>query len=182
MSLKGRLLLANPAMPDPNFHRTVVLVLEHSVDGAVGVVLNRPTDTAVGGALPRWGDLATDPPVLFAGGPVEPSAAICLAEVSGTVERESWRRVLGELGTLDLSADESSASEGVRGLRVFAGYAGWAAGQVEAELEAKGWFVVDAQPGDVLSARPAQLWNAVLRRQGGWLAALAAFPAAPSVN
>jgi putative transcriptional regulator len=130
--------------------------------------------------------LAADPPVVFVGGPVEPSAAICLAEVTGTVtgtgERENWRRVLGGLGTLDLSADEVELAQGVRGLRVFVGYAGWAGGQLEAELEASGWFVVDAQPGDALSARPGQLWGTVLRRQGGWLAALAAFPAEPSVN
>jgi putative transcriptional regulator len=181
-SLKGRLLLANPAMPDPNFHRTVVLMLEHSDDGAVGLVLNRPTDTSVGGALPQWSDLAADPPVLFVGGPVEPGAAICLAEVTGSTERESWRPVLGGLGTLDLSADEALASEGVSGLRVFAGYAGWAPGQLEAELEAQGWFVVDARPGDALCPRPGQLWSTVLRRQGGWLAALASFPAEPSVN
>jgi putative transcriptional regulator len=180
--LKGRLLIANPAMPDPNFHRTVVLMLEHTAEGALGVVLNRPSDTEVGGALPQWGSLAVEPPVVFVGGPVEPTAAICLAEVEEEPTRERWQPVLGELGTLDLSADEADLLGRVRALRVFAGYAGWSGGQLETELEAGAWFVVDAEAGDALGSRPAQLWHDILRRQDGWLAALAAYPEDPGCN
>jgi putative transcriptional regulator len=181
-SLKSRLLVANPAMPDPNFHRTVVLVLEHSPEGALGLVLNRPSDTEVGGALPEWGRLAVEPPVVFVGGPVEPTAAICLAELDEEQEGERWRPLVGELGTLDLTAEEADLAGRVRGLRVFAGYAGWSAGQVEGELEVSAWFVVDAEPGDALGPRPGDLWHDVLRRQGGWLASLAAYPDDPSTN
>jgi putative transcriptional regulator len=182
LSLKGRLLVANPAMPDPNFHRTVVLILEHSPDGALGLVLNRPSDTDVGGALPQWEPMAAEPPVVFVGGPVEPTAAICLAELDDEQEGERWRSVLGELGTLDLTAEEADLVGRVRGLRVFAGYTGWSAGQVEGELEVSAWFVVDAEAGDALGPRPMDLWHDVLRRQGGWLASLAAYPDDPSNN
>ncbi len=178
---KGRLLVANPALPDPNFHRTVVLMLEHTADGAVGVVLNRPSQLTVAEPLPRWEALAADPPVLFVGGPVEPSSAICLAEVIGDEVEQSWQPVLDGLGALDLEADDE-ASAPVHRLRVFAGYAGWGPGQLEAEIDAGAWFVVAAETDDVMSPEPRGLWRAVLRRQAGWLTALASYPDDPSLN
>jgi putative transcriptional regulator len=181
--VKGRLLVANPALPDPNFHRTVVFMLEHGDGGALGVVLNRPSETAVSDPLPRCESLAAEPSVVFVGGPVEPAAAICLAEVEAAVGMH-WNPVLGAVGTLDLG-DGSGAEDllgQVQRLRVFAGYAGWGPGQVEAELEAGAWFVVDALAADVLCDQPRLLWRTVLRRQGGWLASLSSFPDDPSVN
>ena len=181
-SLRGKLLVANPALPDPNFHRTVVLMLEHSAEGAVGVVLNRPTATDVGDAVPEWGAFAAEPPVLFEGGPVQPQAAICLAEVAGAGATPQWHPVLGEVGTLDLTAHEDDVTPPVSRLRVFAGYAGWGAGQLEHELDLGAWFTVDAGPDDVLSGEPRMLWPRVLKRQGGLLAALASYPDNPRVN
>lgn len=180
--LKGRLLVANPALPDVNFHRAVVLLLDHGEEGAVGVVLNRPSTTEVGDAVPQWEALAAEPPVLFVGGPVQQEAAICLAEVGGAEDGEAWRRVMGELGTLDLAAGEGDLQGHVQRIRVFAGYAGWGTGQLETELAAGAWFVADARPEDVLSEEPGLLWRRVLKRQGGLLAALANHPDDPSVN
>jgi len=179
--LKGRLLVANPALPDPNFHRTVVLMLSHGSEGALGVVINRPSELSLAGPLPVCEPLAAEPGVVFVGGPVEPGAAICLAEVEGSSDDgERWQQVLGSVGTLDLSADEMMLR--VQRLRVFAGYSGWGAGQLETELEAGAWFVADARPDDALSSAPARLWREVLHRQGGWLAGLANFPEDPSSN
>jgi putative transcriptional regulator len=192
VSLKGRLLVANPALPDPNFDRTVILMLAHEDEGALGLVLNRPSDTDVDGPLPQWERLAARPPVVFVGGPVRPGAAICLArraahpgfqdqpEYPG--DSEGWTQLVGELGTLDLEQDPDNLGVGVEAIRVFAGYAGWGPGQLEREIEAGAWFVIRAEPGDVMSDDPEQLWKRVLRRQGGQLAVVAAFPSDPSLN
>lgn len=182
--LKGRLLVANPAMPDPNFHRTVVLMLAHQDDGALGVVLNRPSDLDVDSPLPRWERLVADPPVVFVGGPVAPGAAICLARVPDPPAPGDggWVPLVGELGTLDLEGDPDDLAMSVDAIRVFAGYAGWGPGQLEGEIEADAWFVVPAEANDALSGDPEQLWKRVLRRQGGTLALLAAYPNEPTLN
>jgi putative transcriptional regulator len=203
VSLKGRLLVANPALPDPNFDRTVVLLLAHEDEGALGLVLNRPSDTEVDGPLPQWERLAAQPSVVFVGGPVRPGAAICLARVAGhsgsdamgtdgygevdsgetsVDESSGWTRLVGELGTLDLEQDPDHLSLGVQAIRVFAGYAGWGPGQLEREIDAGAWFVVPAQPEDVMSDNPESLWKRVLRRQGGELAVVSLFPSDPSLN
>jgi putative transcriptional regulator len=194
-SLRGRLLVANPAMPDPNFNRTVVLVLAHTDDGALGVVLNRPSELDVDSPLPRWERLVANPPVVFVGGPVAPGAAICLArvpdppsvgdEIADGIDPAGlggWLPLVGELGTLDLERDPDDLAIKVEAIRVFAGYAGWGPGQLEGELGADSWFVVTAQASDALAGDPEQLWKRVLRRQGGSLALLAAYPADPSLN
>jgi putative transcriptional regulator len=178
-ALRGTLLVANPALPDPNFHHTVVLILEHGADGAVGLVLNRPGDLPVSRPLPELADLAADPALLFAGGPVERQAAICLGESAGGAG-PAWQPVLGPVGVVDLSS--GSIPDSIRRLRVFSGYAGWAPGQLENELAAGAWFVVPAHPDDPLTSQPERLWHDVLRRQGGGLAALGAFPDDPTVN
>lgn len=193
-SLKGRLLVANPAMPDPNFHRTVVLLLAHQDDGALGVVLNRPSELDVDSPLPRWQRLVAYPPVVFVGGPVAPGAAICLARVPDpppevglgdnlpTEGLGGWMPLVGELGTLDLEGDPDDLVVKVEAIRVFAGYAGWGPGQLEGEIDAGGWFVVPAEPADALDGDPEELWKRVLRRQGGRLALVAAYPNEPSLN
>lgn len=181
--MKGRLLVATPALGDPNFARTVVLVLEHSAeDGALGVVLNRPTEAEVGGPLAGWNRLASPPRVVFGGGPVALSSAICLARAWPGDEPLGWAALFGRVGTLDLEADPDLFASSVEALRVFVGYAGWGGGQLESEVEAGAWFVVDAQVDDAFSDEPAELWPAVLRRQPGRLSMYANFPTNPTVN
>jgi putative transcriptional regulator len=184
LSPVGRLLVAAPVMQDPNFDHTVILVLEHGQEGALGIVLNRPTDADVFSALPRWESLAAEPTVIFVGGPVSPSAAICLARAAdgGAWEAEGWKPLFHGLGTVDLERDPEDLGMPVERMRVFAGYAGWGPGQLDDEIEEGAWFVLDALPGDALSAEPTTLWEAVLRRQGGQLAIVANFPSDPSLN
>jgi putative transcriptional regulator len=180
-SLKGKLLVANPALQDPNFDRTVVLVLEHHDEGAVGVILNRPSETAVEEVLPLWASVAAEPAVVFVGGPVAPGSAIglgCGPLPSG--DGGGFTTVLGAVGVLDLSLEPDELEVG--DVRVFSGYAGWSPGQLEGEIEAGGWFVVDALPGDASAVDAIDLWRLVLRRQGGDLALVASFPVDPSLN
>ncbi|MDQ4134360.1 MAG: YqgE/AlgH family protein [Actinomycetota bacterium] len=179
----GRLLVASPTMRDPNFERSVVLLLEYGDDGALGIVLNRPTDTDLYAAVPGgWERLAAEPPVIFVGGPVAPAAAICLARSPADYETEGWTPLFGGLGTVDLNLDPDLLETPLQAVRVFAGYAGWAPGQAEAEVDEGAWFVLDALPGDALSTDPDDLWRSVLLRQGGDLALLANFPDDPALN
>lgn len=182
-SLTGRLLVATPALKDPNFERTVVLLVAHEDGGALGVVLNRATEVAVSDVLEGWGVLAGDPAVVFEGGPVQPEAAICLARTKVGVGRlTGFTRVSGAVGTVDLSTNPEVLRESLLSVRVFAGYAGWAPGQLESEIDSGSWFVFDALPGDAFVRRPDDLWPMVLRRQGGLTAAVANFPADPTMN
>jgi putative transcriptional regulator len=181
--LTGRLLVATPALRDPNFERTVVLIVAHEDGGALGVVLNRATEVQVTDVLGNWGTLAGDPAVVFEGGPVQPEAAICLARTRpGIDELNGFTRVSGAVGTVDLSGDPEQLIEGVVGVRVFAGYAGWSPGQLEGEISGGSWFVFDALPSDAFAPRPDDLWQMVLRRQGGLMAAVAHYPADPTMN
>ncbi|NLU79466.1 YqgE/AlgH family protein [Micromonospora sp. HNM0581] len=182
-SMIGKLLVATPALKDPNFDRTVVLLVAHEPGGALGVVLNRATEVPVADVLRDWGDLARHPAVLFEGGPVQPESAICLARMRTPVRRlKGFHQVSGAVGTLDLSVDPQRLRENVQGIRVFAGYAGWSTGQLEQEIEDGSWFVLDALPGDAFVDRPDDLWPMVLRRQGGMMAAVAHFPPDVALN
>jgi putative transcriptional regulator len=188
LPLVGRLLVANPLLPDPNFDRTVIMILAHGPDGSLGVVLNRPSATLVDEVLPRWSDQVGAPAVVFVGGPVNDEAVIGLARTSGSVSAqewsagEMWSRVDGDVGTLDLDQDPVLVGADLSALRVFVGYAGWAAGQLEAEIEADAWWVLDADPDDAFGSRPGDLWRTVLRRQPGSLALVAAYPPDPKLN
>lgn len=181
-NLTGKLLIAEPMLDDPNFERSVVLLIEHSEDGALGVVLNRPTDIDVAAVLEQWGTLATDPPVLYVGGPVSQDSLVALGRRRSGREVEGWTQVLGDLGAVDLHLEPSDLAPGLEGIRVFIGYSGWDAEQLEAELAQDAWVVVDAEEEDVFASDPETMWRAVLRRQGGKLARLANFPPHPSVN
>jgi putative transcriptional regulator len=183
-TLTGRLLVATPALGDSNFERSVVLVLDHDEDGALGIVINRPTPVDVAEVLPVWQPLATEPGVLFQGGPVALDSALGLALVPGEGDDEplGWRRVVGRLGLVDLDVPPEVLAAEVTRLRIFAGYAGWGAGQLEAEIEEGAWYVVPAEPQDPFFDDPDQLWARVLRRQGGQLAMLATMPAEPGLN
>ncbi|HLL66297.1 MAG TPA: YqgE/AlgH family protein [Micromonosporaceae bacterium] len=182
-SLTGRLLVATPALRDPNFERTVVLIVAHEEGGALGVVLNRATEVPVSDVLGAWGGLAGEPPVVFEGGPVQPEAAICLARARpGAGDLSGFSQVAGAVGTVDLSADPDVLRPELVGVRVFAGYAGWSPGQMEREISSGSWFVFEALPGDAFAPRPDDLWSMVLRRQGGLMAAVAHYPADPTQN
>jgi putative transcriptional regulator len=184
----GRLLVATPMLGDPNFKRAVVLIVEHEdVEGTLGVVLNRPTAIGVGQVLEQWTELATEPSVLFRGGPVEPDSALALALIPGKDEPIGWRALdgapaLARLGLLDLDTPPRLLAPAITSLRVYAGYAGWSPGQLEAEIDEGAWYVLAAQPGDVFAADPDRLWRQVLRRQDGDMAFLATYPDDPTLN
>ncbi|ASW53746.1 YqgE/AlgH family protein [Plantactinospora sp. KBS50] len=182
-SMTGQLLVATPTLKDPNFDRTVVLLVAHQPGGALGVVLNRATEVPVSDVLGDWGELAGEPAVLFEGGPVQPESAICLARMRTPTQRvKGFNRISGAVGTIDLSVDPERLRASVSGIRVFAGYSGWEPGQVEREIAAGSWFVMDALPGDPFVDRPDDLWPMVLRRQGGIMAAVAHFPPDVALN
>ena len=174
ISTRGRLLVASPDLVDPNFRRTVVLILTHDAEGAVGLVLNRPTDIAIGEALPRWQDATAPPACLYVGGPVQPDAAIGLG-FGGTVGDDP---LLGAMGAVDLDG----VPDAHHAVRVFIGYAGWGPGQLDTELARDDWLVVDAEIGDVSTATPETLWRDVLRRQRGRVSLLAAAPDDATLN
>ncbi len=180
--LTGRLLVATPALKDPHFERTVVLLVAHEETGALGVVLNRATEVPVGEVLNGWDAMAAQPSVVFEGGPVQPEAAICLARARPGAEPDGFSRVEGVVGTVDLSGDPETLTGELDRLRIFAGYAGWDAEQLESEIDDGAWFVLDALPGDAFMPQPDDLWAMVLRRQGGLMAAVATFPADPTLN
>lgn len=180
--LTGRLLVATPVLGDPNFERTVVMVLEHAGEGAVGLVLNRPSETEVCEPLPEWDDLTASPSVIFVGGPVEQKAVIGLARRGAAPAGDRWRPLVGGVGIVDLGRGPDDLLPAIEDLRLFAGYAGWGAGQLEGEIEAGAWWVVDASPDDASSRRPERLWTTVLARQRPRLSMYAHFPADPSVN
>lgn len=181
-SARGRLLVATPELEDPNFFRTVVLVLEHNREGALGVVLNRPSPGTLAEPLPMWSDLAPEPAVVFVGGPVQPESAIGLARRVDTGETDGFAPLFGDLGTVDLERAPVDVRPPVDRVRVFAGYAGWGPEQLDGEVDAAGWFVVDAHPDDPWSRDPPSLWRKVLRRQRGRLRMFAEFPVDPSAN
>lgn len=165
-SLRGRLVVAAPDLVDPNFAHTVVLLLAHDdEEGALGVVVNRPSDVEMEGALRGWGRLAAPPPFVFVGGPVEPTSVIGLARTRA--DGAGVEPVIDGAGVLDLARTPQDLGAQVASIRVFAGYAGWAPAQLESEIAAGGWFVLDADPDDAFSDEPEGLWARVLRRQGG---------------
>ncbi len=181
-SLRGRLLVATPALHEPIFDRTVVLMLEHGDEGALGLVLNRPSEHQLADAVPEWEPFAAPPPVVFSGGPVAPGTAICLARSAAGVDAESWTGLFAGLGALNIARAPDEVDQLVDQVRVFSGHAGWAPGQLEGEIAAGAWFTVDAEPDDALTSQPLELWARVLRRQGTKLAMFAAFPADPLLN
>ena len=178
-SFSGKLLVANPLLEDPNFHRTVVLLFEHGEEGAFGTVLNRPSDEAAPDHLPAWTSLIADPPVVFVGGPVRNEIAVGVGEWAEGESPEDTS-VFATVGLIDLTdpPDEERAPSRVR---VFSGYSGWDGGQLEVELAVDSWFVVDPIVEDVFGD-PADLWSRVLERQPGRLSLYAAFPEDPTLN
>jgi len=178
-SLKGHLLVAGPGLVDPNFRRAVVLVGEHNEEGAMGVVLNRPSEATVAEAVPELGVLVQAPDVVHVGGPVQPSAIVVLAEFEEPDRAASL--VVDSVGFLPAEIDPDELGE-LRRTRVFAGYAGWGPQQLDAELDEGSWIVEPALADDVFAQGTVDLWSEVLRRKGGPFGVLALMPPDPSRN
>lgn len=182
----GQLLVATPALMDPNFDHTVVLLLECDDNGALGVVLNRPSPVPVAEILASWSDLAADPGVLFQGGPISTDSALAVGRLPPTAgelrEPLGWRRLFNSTGIVDLDTPTELMAQAVAGIRIFAGYAGWGSEQLVAEIEEGSWYLVPSLPSDVFTVDPEGLWMRVLRRQPGELAWVSTRPFDPTLN
>jgi putative transcriptional regulator len=179
-SLAGRLLLASTTLQDPNFLRTVVLIGMHSEQGALGLVLNRPSAATIGEAVPQLEEMMDEDEPVYVGGPVQPGVIVLLAEfldpsVAGVL-------VTGRIGLPAPDAPLESLADATARRRVFAGYAGWGEGQLDAELEQGDWIPHDPSPEDVFTESPDGLWSEVLTRKGSKYALIARMPLDPSVN
>jgi putative transcriptional regulator len=181
-SLRGQLLIASPKIVDPNFRRVVVYMAEHTEEGAMGLVLNRPAETTVTEAVPDLEWLAgEDDAAIWVGGPVSPASVIVLAEFDDPASAAMI--VDGDLGFVPADIDDRDAfAAGVRRVRIFAGHAGWGPGQLESELEEDSWIIEPARRGDVFTAESQSLWSEVLRRKGRDYVLLATMPMDPSLN
>ena len=182
----GRLLVATPRLADPNFERTVVLLLDHDDSGTLGVVLNRPSPVPVGDVLQDWEGLVAGPDVLFHGGPVGTDSALAVASIpvgkDPADDPVGFRRLFDDTGIVDLDTPTELLDHAIARLRIFAGYAGWGVGQLEAEVEEGSWYVLPMEPGDAFAGDPSGLWARVLRRQPGDLAWVSTRPSDPTMN
>ena len=183
----GDLLVATPALLDPNFERTVVLILDLDENGALGVVLNRPSDVPVREILPDWTDVTGNPDVLFQGGPVSTDSALAVGAsmtdgADPNVEPVGFRRLYDGVGIVDLDTPTEIVAPALSGMRIFAGYAGWGEDQLAAEIAEGSWYVVPSTATDLFGADPLGLWRRVLRRQPGELAWVSTQPADPTMN
>jgi putative transcriptional regulator len=178
-SLRGKLLVASPALLDPNFARTVVLITEHSDEGAMGIVLNRPSDAAVDAVVPELAEIAGGEPV-WVGGPVQPEALVLLAEFSDH-GAAAWI-VVADVGLASADVGLGELAAAVRRGRVYAGYSGWGPAQLEAEMEVDSWIVEPPLPAELFPEDPSSLWSDVLARKGGQYSLIARMPADPSLN
>jgi putative transcriptional regulator len=179
-SLAGQLLLASPTLQDPNFRRTVVLIGVHNSDGAMGVVLNRPSTVTVGEAVPQLEPAVSDEDQVYLGGPVQPASVVLLAEFLDPAQAGLF--VLGRIGFPAADADIEQLGDATARRRVFAGFAGWGEGQLDAEIEHGDWIAHSALAEDVFTDVPGELWSRVLTRKGGHFALIARMPLDPSVN
>ena len=177
------LLVATPQLVDPNFTDAVVLLLDVDENGALGVVLNRPTPIAVSEVLAGWSDVVAEPEVLFQGGPVSTEGALAVGWLRDAADVPvGFREVSGQLGVLDLDTPVELVDGSLTGMRIFAGYAGWGAQQLEDEIDEGSWYVVPSLPRDVFRDDPTTLWRDVLRRQPGELAWHSTRPVDPELN
>lgn len=177
--LSGHLLIAGSSLLDPNFRRAVVLIGHHDEGGAVGVVLNRATDVEVAVAVPPLADLVEPGERLFIGGPVSSQSAVVVADFEHPEQAEVV--AFDSVGFLPEETDAGSLG-GLRRARVFAGYAGWGAGQLEAELEEGSWITEPARATDVFTDDPEALWGEVLRRKGPEYRLMSTMPFDPELN
>jgi len=179
-SLKGCLLVATPALFDPNFRRTVVLVGEHGDEGSMGLILNRPADVTVGEAVPPLAAVVGADSRVYVGGPVQPEAVLVLAEFDDASAASSL--VVGDVGFASSDDDLEALAGAVRRARLFAGYSGWGPGQLESELDEESWLVEPAEGVDLFPDPGVDLFGSVLRSKGGTFRVLALMPEDPSTN
>jgi putative transcriptional regulator len=179
-SARGQLLIAGPTLLDPNFWRTVVLVVEHNEEGALGLVLNRPSETSVGEAVPQLEELVDGSDQLYIGGPVQPSSVIVLAEFEDP--SDAALLAFDDVGVLGTSSSPEELAAGVKAGRAFVGHAGWGPEQLDSELERDDWILQPATLADAFTAAPLDLWAEVLTRKGGSYALVARMPPDPSLN
>ena len=179
-SIRGQLLIAGPTLGDPNFWRTVVLIVEHNDEGAFGLVLNRPSETTVAEAVPQLSELVDPDLDVLVGGPVQQSGVIVLAEFEDPADAAMI--AFEDVGIVGTTSEVIETSTGVRSARAFAGHAGWGPGQLEDELERGDWILEPARRADAFTADPSELWPVVLTRKGGSYALMARMPADPSLN
>jgi putative transcriptional regulator len=166
-STAGRLLISSPAMSDSNFDRTVIFILEHAAEGAIGVVVNRQSKVDVAEAMPEWVHLLSVPSVFFVGGPVAQGAVLALGRADAVESTEDFALVNHSVGVIDVSKGPTGIDVSLTELRLFTGYSGWSPGQLEQELSGGAWFVVDPEPSDPLTDEPETLWTRLLKRQEG---------------
>jgi putative transcriptional regulator len=177
-SLQGKLLVSSPALVDPNFRKTVVLIAHHDEEGAMGLVLSRPSDVPAVAAVPILDGFegANDP--VFVGGPVQPEAFMVVADFDDITQAAA--PIIAGIGFMPADAEPDDLT--IRRLRLFAGYSGWGSGQLEAELAESSWIVVDAVPDDAFADDPDELWRAVIQRKGGPFALMENMPFDPGLN
>jgi putative transcriptional regulator len=179
-SLKGQLLVAAPTLQDPNFRRSVVLICEHGEEGALGLVINRPTEVPVEAAVPELAELLGDEDALWAGGPVQPQSIVLLAEFEAPPD--DVLMIAADVGLVLQGAELPDLEDTTRRARAFIGYSGWGPGQLEGELEREDWIVLESEPDDAFAEDADALWGQVLARQGGEYALLATMPPDPRLN
>ncbi|MDQ1477855.1 MAG: putative transcriptional regulator [Actinomycetota bacterium] len=177
-SLQGKLLVSSPSLLDPNFRKTVVLVAHHDHDGAMGLVLSRPSEVAAADAVPLLEGLPGSNDPVFFGGPVQPEAFMVLAEFDDV--EQAAAPIFGAVGFMPAEAEPEELA--IKRFRLFSGYAGWGAGQLEAELEEPSWIVVPAEPDDAFADDPDELWRTVLQRKGGPFELMIDMPFDPGLN
>ena len=181
-STAGQLLVSLPDLGDDNFDQTVVLVLEHDEQGALGVVLNRPSGVEVSAHLGHLGRIVASPSMFFVGGPVGVGGRLALGRQRLGAPATKGTSIVGPVVLVDPRSLLDGELETLDVVRIFSGYSGWAAGQLDAELAAGTWHVASALPDDVFTSEPEHLWRSVMRRQGGRLVAQSLFPDDVSVN
>jgi putative transcriptional regulator len=177
-SLQGSLLVSSPALIDPNFRKTVVLIAHHDDEGAMGLVLSRPSEIAAMDAVPALEGLPGSADPVFVGGPVQPEAFMVLAEFDNVDQAAA--PIFGAVGFMPAEAEPDELA--IKRFRLFSGYAGWGAGQLEAELQEPSWIVVPAEPDDAFADDPDELWRTVLHRKGGPFELMADMPFDPGLN
>jgi putative transcriptional regulator len=173
-NLAGSLLVAHPNMLDPNFRRTVLYISAHDPeDGAIGVIINRPLEKSVADLVSETPpENLADVPVFF-GGPVGNNQLMLAAF--------EWHKEEG-LKLNQQSLDNDGALSGGSSMFAFLGYAGWSAGQLEAEMKQKAWIVQKPTRTALKSERLSRLWFDIMNRLGPWYRMLAAAPDDPSLN
>lgn len=180
---KGIFLVASPALRDPNFRQAVVLLCEHGPEGALGVVVNRPTGILLSEALPQVPVLEGQRHVLFCGGPVQPNQVLLLYRVN-EAPQDTHHVFDGVYLGGDVSALEhllTSPSEAEM-FRAYIGYSGWAPGQLEMEMKTGSWITLPADPATVFQKDPARVWPDIMRSLGKPYDFYAEMPFDPNLN